>query len=183
MIVNKSMLKEYLEKDKRALGYARKFPRFYADEIWRFEIYLRKYEYYLNTGKNIFALMYYKMKHHNLGMKLGYTVPANVFGPGLRINHHGYLVVNPKAKIGEFCDIHQGVNIGESVDGEAPVLGDNVWIGPGAKIFGGITVGNNTMIGANAVVNKSFPEGNQIIAGVPAKVVSKRGNYYYKQFN
>ena len=63
-------------------------------------------------------------------------------------------------------------NIG-AYEGGAPVIGDNVYIGPGAKIFGDITIGNNVSIGANAVVNRSFPD-NVIIAGVPAKVIKNK---------
>ena len=59
---------------------------------------------------------------------------------------------------------------------EAPEIGDNCFIGPGAKIFGKIKIGDNVAIGANAVVNKSF--GNNVtIAGVPAKVVNNIGTY------
>lgn len=55
-------------------------------------------------------------------------------------------------------------------------MGDNVYIGPGAKIFGNVVLGNNMMIGANAVVTKSFPEGYCKIAGVPAKIISNESN-------
>lgn len=97
---------------------------------------------------------------------------------GVRINHYGLIVINPAAKIGTYCDIHQGVNIGVSIDGKAPTIGDNVWIGPGAKIFGGIVIGDEIMIGANAVVNKNFKENNCVIAGIPAIKVSDKGNVY-----
>ena len=70
---------------------------------------------------------------------------------------------------------------------EAPIIGDNCFIGPGAKLFGKIKIGNNVAIGANAVVNKSF-EDNVTIAGVPAKIVNnigtqKRMRYYVKGSN
>lgn len=178
MIQSKADLIEYMKMDRYALGKTRKHPLPIGDEIWRFEIYLRKHEYYLNTKKSKLLLYYYTIRHHLLGIRLGFSVPCNVFGGGLRINHHGYLVVNGKAKIGNFCDIHQGVNIGESTDSLAPHMGDDVWIGPGAKIFGGITLGSDLMIGANAVVNKSFYENGITLAGVPAKKISQKGNYH-----
>lgn len=65
--------------------------------------------------------------------------------------------------------MHSGVNIGATDDG-APIIGDNVYIGPGAKIFGDITIGDNVKVGANSVVNQSFPS-NVVIAGIPAKIV------------
>ena len=66
--------------------------------------------------------------------------------------------------------MHACVNIGAS-GGEiqGPILGDNVYIAPGAKIFGNIRIPNNTAIGANSVVNKSFEKEHTIIAGIPAK--------------
>jgi serine O-acetyltransferase len=64
------------------------------------------------------------------------------------------------------------------VNREHQLFGDNVYIGPGAKIFGPIVIGNNVAIGANAVVNKSFQH-NCTIAGVPAKVISQKTSKEY----
>ena len=72
------------------------------------------------------------------------------------------------------------VNIGESLDKKAPCLGDNCWIGPGAKLFGGITIGNGVMIGAGSVVNKSFTENNITIVGVPARKIKDTGDPYHR---
>ncbi len=55
----------------------------------------------------------------------------------------------------------------------APQLGDNVYIGPGAILFGDINIANNVTIGANATVNKSFEQENVVLAGTPAKVVKE----------
>lgn len=70
-------------------------------------------------------------------------------------------------------------------NGKAPTIGDNCFIGPGAKLFGDIKIGDNVAIGANAVVNKDFGD-NVTIAGVPAKVESKKGtngkfSYYVEE--
>lgn len=115
-----------------------------------------------------------------MGVKLGFDIPPNTCGPGLRINHYGNIIINPGVRIGEWCDIHQGVNIGTDFSGGVPELGDNVWIGPGAKLYGDIVIGNKCAIGANAVVNKSFPEEGITIAGVPARKVSSKGNAYLR---
>lgn len=72
------------------------------------------------------------------------------------------------------------MNIGESLDKKAPRLGDNCWIGPGAKLFGGITIGEGVMIGAGSVVNKSFTENNITIVGVPARKIKDTGDPYYR---
>ena len=80
----------------------------------------------------------------------------------------------PDSRIGANCRIHVDVVIGTrpGPDDLVPTLGDNCYIGPGAKIFGDIIIGPNTAIGANSVVNASFPEGFMTIAGAPARKVS-----------
>ena len=180
MIKSKADLRFYLAADKFALGKTYKRPKF-NDAIWKFQIILRKIEFYQNNCEGIIEkiiLKYYKYRKYNLGLCLGFDIDPYTFGPGLRLNHFGNIVVNQGAKIGMWCDIHQGVNIGSNrnVDGKliAPVIGNNCWIGPGAKIFGEINIGSNVAIGANAVVNMSF--GNcKTVAGVPAKIVKESG--------
>jgi serine O-acetyltransferase len=68
------------------------------------------------------------------------------------------------------------VNIGTEAgsDDVAPTIGDNCYIAPGAKLFGAIVLGDNVVVGANAVVNRSYPEGNCTLGGVPARVISKK---------
>lgn len=184
MISSKEQLIKYLEMDKKALGIRAKKPKIIGDDIWKFEIVLRKHEYYKNTNSNILLRKVYGFLHMRLGYKLGFSIPCNVFGGGLRINHYGLIIVNENAKIGEWCDIHQGVNIGTNIEvGSVPTIGDNVYIGPGAKIFGKITIGDNTMIGANSVVCKSFPEGNCRVAGNPAGIISDKPNCYKRSLD
>lgn len=184
MIRNKEELKYYLETDKKVYGIIRKYPRLWGDEVWKFQIALRKEEYYYSQRGifNKFMMKLWRRIHKYYGLKLGFDIPVCTFGPGLRINHFGLVVVNERARIGAYCDLHQGVNIG--MDGldldNVPILGDNVWIGPGAKLFGKISIANNIAIGANAVVNKSFLEENITIAGVPAHKISDNGNIYIK---
>ncbi len=113
-----------------------------------------------------------------MSTKLGFTIPLNVFGPGLSIAHRGTIVVNTATRVGANCRLHACVNIGTKAGYEdvAPKIGDNVYIGPGAKIFGEIEIANGIAIGANAVVNRSFLEPNVSIAGVPAKKISDKGS-------
>ena len=185
MIQTKSELEYYLRKDREALGISRRCPRLVGDDIWKFEIALRKHEYYHNAvigcGGVIYKVkkFFWSFVHYRLGIRLGIQIPINVFGEGLRINHFGLIVVNSNARIGKFCDIHQGVNIGANTDGCTPCIGNNCWIGPGAKIFGGIRLGNGIMIGAGSVVNKDFREDNITIAGVPARKIKDTGEPYH----
>lgn len=164
MITNKTILQLYLDADKFALGINRKCPIPFVDSIWIYQRTLRFYEYHKNVGNKI-RICYYAFLLQRRGLRLGFSISGNCFGPGLRINHHGLLIVNAKARIGKWCDIHQGVNIGEngyiSEDGrfvsEVPTIGDFCFIGPGAKLFGGCKIGNNVRIGANAIINKDIP--------------------------
>ncbi|WP_235856493.1 serine O-acetyltransferase [Flagellimonas oceanensis] len=138
---------------------------------------LRKKEYFLNCKKGVFnklRLQVIKLRYRRIALKLGFSIPENVFGPGLAIVHYGTIVVNRNAKIGNNCRIHACTNIGASGGGQkAPVIGDNVYIGPGAKIYGDITIANNIAIGANATVFKDFKEPGMMIAGNPAKEIKR----------
>ena len=132
------------------------------DEVWRFQRLLRRVEYHLNCHKNkgLFGKLRYKywsIRFHKQSVRCGFDIPPNVFGPGLSIAHRGTIVVHPDAP---------------GPRDLVPTIGDNCYIGPGAKLFGDIVIGNNTAIGANSVVNHSFPEGNMTIAGAPARKVS-----------
>jgi serine O-acetyltransferase len=147
-----------------------------SHDIWKFQRLLRSLEYYRNCSHKSLNRLICVVRISRLSRLLAFTIPSNVFGPGLSIAHYGTLVVSAGAKIGANCRVHTGVNIGTAAGQSmaAPCIGDNCYIGPGAKLFGPIELGNNIAIGANAVVNKSFPEGNCTIAGVPAKRVSDK---------
>ncbi len=102
----------------------------------------------------------------------GVSIPADTkIGPGLMVLHFGGIVINSSAVIGRQCTLHHGATIGNRVSGgPSPRVGDRVMIGAGAKVLGGITIGNDVEIGANAVVLESLPNG-AVAVGVPARVV------------
>lgn len=172
MIMNKRDYFDYLEQDRIALGYQdRKKPRPYSDEIWKFQRQLRKLEYLSNcssglAGKIRIALT--KIRFKRMSMQLGFSIPINVFGPGLSIAHYGTIVVNGKARVGKNCRVQTCVVVGGKYGcGSYPVLGDNCYIGSGAKIIGDVKLGDNVVVGANAVVTKNF--GNDVtLVGCPA---------------
>ena len=182
MITSKKEYKEFLKADLIALtGKGNMELKFKIKQIiaphqtLKFQRKLRKLEYFGSCRKDILGRGYYyylKLSYRKISMKMGFSIPENVFGPGLAIVHYGSIVVNPKAIIGKNCRIHVCTNIGASGGAsEAPQIGDNVYIGPGAKIYGNIKIGNNIAIGANSTVNKSFEENNIMIAGSPAKKI------------
>ncbi|MBX2980715.1 MAG: serine acetyltransferase [Flavobacteriales bacterium] len=178
MIRSHEDLLAYLEADRIALRRVDSVNRFF-DEVWNFQRLLRRVEYLMNCRKkqNIFWLLvykYYSVRFHRQSVRCGFDIPPNTFGPGLSIAHRGTIVVHPDARIGANCRIHVDVVIGTRPGPEdlVPTLGDNCYIGPGAKLFGNIVIGDNTAIGANSVVNASFPDGFMTIAGAPARKVS-----------
>ena len=186
MIQNKADYKEYYNTDL-LMTHIDKAPlsRHFTDCRYKFYKSLRLTEYYTNCRKDFigrFIAKLLRVRHKRLCNKYQWTIPINVFGKGLAIVHVGTIVVSPKVKIGANCRIHVCVNIGDAIakgqDG-APILGNNVYIGPGAKLFGPIEIGDNTAIGANAVVNASFISGNCTIAGVPAKIISQNTSTLY----
>jgi serine O-acetyltransferase len=187
MINNKKDYKEYYIQDLKSTGiFENRWNLVHRIKDRRFKFYksLRKAEYFTNCknkGLNKFIAKLLRLKHSLLCDKYNWTIPINVFDKGLSIIHVGTIVVNGTAKIGQNCRIHVCVNIGNAIakgkDG-SPVIGDNVYIGPGAKIFGDIKIGDNVAIGANSVVNSSF-ESNCTIAGVPARKISDKTSIQY----
>lgn len=124
MINNKRDYKEYLYKDKMSLGIHESFLRrvFFPDRVCLFERQLRRLEYLNNCKHGLFwkiVMLYAKIRFYKLSVKLGFSIPINVFGPGLSIAHYGNIVVNSNAWIGANCRLHSGVNIGAS-GGDCP---------------------------------------------------------------
>jgi serine O-acetyltransferase len=183
MIKSKEEYREYLKADRIALkvninNFREKLKELvFPNPIWKFQKNLRKLEYYNNCRKGFLSKIYYyylKYKFRRESIILGFSIPLNVFGPGLSIAHYGTIVVHSQARIGKNCRIHANVNIGGGGwSHEAPQIGDNVYIGPGTVIYGDIKIGDNVAISANSTVNKTFDENDILIAGSPAKLIKK----------
>lgn len=121
----------------------------------------------------VFKLIYIVFVEIPFNVELPFGV--NI-GEGLRLNHTYGIVLNSNVIIGKNCTIFQQVTIGavecKGITDKAPQLGDNVYIGAGAKILGDIIIGDNVKIGANAVVTKDVPS-NSTVVGNPMKIISK----------
>ncbi|OBF68088.1 serine O-acetyltransferase [Mycobacterium sp. 852002-51971_SCH5477799-a] len=101
--------------------------------------------------------------------------PGAVLGPGLFIDHATGVVIGETAEVGEDVTIYHGVTLGGSgrdTGKRHPTIGDRVIIGAGAKILGAIKVGDDSRIGANAVVVKEVPS-SSVVIGVPGQVISR----------
>ena len=178
MITDHTSYKYYIRLDLAAYQLKKLsiYNYFWMDTV-RFQLRLRKIEYLYNVHRgNLICKLYLtflELINHNLAVRLGFSIPKNVFGAGLCIVHYGTIVISSKAKVGENCRIHPSTSIGD-YDG-APTIGNNVYIGPGAKLFGKIAIGNNVAIGANAVVNSNIPD-NVTVGGIPAKIISNKSS-------
>jgi serine O-acetyltransferase len=191
MIKNRIDLEYYIKEDSKFYS---------SPNIWDFMLerpsymirkyllYLRKCEFATNVicvKKGIFKYIgkfltiYYNFKMRKLSWKLGFQFSCNVFDAGVHITSYGTIIVNPNARIGKNCTIYPGAVVGgksrsrldeTNYECEAPVVGDNVYIGLGAKIIGNVKVGNYVFIAPNAVVVKDVPD-NCVVGGVPAKII------------
>ena len=119
-------------------------------------------------------LVYYKFF---IEWIIGFELPCStIVGKGLLVHHGVATVVNSKAVIGNYCCLLHQVTIGTIGDGdsaETPVIGDNVIIGVGAKVLGGVHVGDGARIGAATLVLKDVPAG-AVVVGNPMRLINHR---------
>lgn len=109
------------------------------------------------------------LRHRFWSVVSGAEIPLNAarIAGGLLLPHPNGVVVHPEAVIGPNCLLFQQVTLGTGPKPGVPRLGGNVDVGPGAKILGGVTIGDHAVIGANAVVVSDVPAG-AVAVGVPA---------------
>lgn len=138
--------------------------------VWKYITYLRREE----AAKSKLAAYWYRRRKNDLGARLGILVYAGTCGKGLRIWHYGSTIISGDAKVGENCTFHGQACIGnDGCSAAAPVIGNNVDIGVGAKIIGDVTIADDVKIGAGAVVTKSCLEKGATLVGVPARILKK----------
>lgn len=133
--------------------------------------------------KKLYCRMYLSKVNRMFNAYIGYDLKnGNNFKGHPTLGHDlNGIIIAGNAQIGENCYISHQVTIGRS-RGEVPVIGDNVYIGPGAKIFGGIHIGNNVRIGANCVVFEDIPDNSTVVLQKP-RIIIKDSNYQYSIFN
>ena len=146
---------------------------FWALVVYRFG----RWRYHIRPAflRKCLSLLY-KMAFKFVQIITGIELPCEVeIGRNFVIDHFGGIIISGYARFGDNCRIRNGVVIGLRRVGEpsAPVIGNNVDIGAGAKVLGPISIGNDVFIGANAVVISDVPD-NCIAAGVPAVIKLKR---------
>ena len=130
-----------------------------------------------NIFIRIILTPFYLFQNHRMNSKWGISLPRKIaIEEGLYIGHYGGIFISENAIIGKNASISQDVTIGVSGQGDkrgCPIIGDNVYIAPGAKLFGKIRIGNNVKIGANAVVYKDISD-ESIVVMDSMKIILKK---------
>lgn len=183
-ITSKQDLREWLEYEKLN-------PKSLWDIVWvnekqvirKYQKLLRKTEYYLNTNKRIRSLLY-RFRLSRYQRKYPLSISPNTCGKGLRIIHVGSILINGNAVVGENCSFHINTALvaGGNTD-DTPTLGNNVIMGIGSTVVGGVTVADGVVIGAGAVVTRDVLEPNITVAGVPARKISDGSSAGWKPEN
>lgn len=141
-------------------------------------LYLRKYPRWIRWPLGVvcgFSQLWVKIASN-------IELPSSAaIGPGLYIPHTGYIIVSKRAVLGRHCTLTQGVTIGHAgghnrAQDASPVIGDRVYIGPGAAVIGPIHIGNDALIGVGAVVTRPIPD-RGVAVGSPARVISMEGSF------
>lgn len=101
----------------------------------------------------------------------GVDIPSNAeIGPGLRLPHPQNILIAPGAKLGRDCSIYHDVTLGRGPKPGVPTLGDRVMVFSGAKVLGGVNIGNDARIGPNAVVTRDVPA-NAVVSAAPSRII------------
>lgn len=177
MITNKQEYLEYLAADKAALRVTDSLRDRFFHPIWKYQKLLRLLEYRLNCKKGLLSkpcTLWIRYKFQKESVRLGFSISPNSCGKGLALGHYGDIVINGKARIGDNCTIAgAGVLIGEDLKNpNAPIIGDNCYIGPGVKIIGGVQIAQGVTVAANAVVVHDVTEPYITVGGIPARKIS-----------
>ncbi len=148
------------------------------DYIMHYLSTMRKVCYYSNNGGgyNKLLFIWYYLKYRRIGLKLGFSIGYKTLGYGVVIPHHGTIVVGSSNNIGNFAVLHTSTCISDN----GKKIGDGLYLSTGVKITSKIVLGNNVSIGANSLVNKSFPEDNILIGGMPANIIKHNEPWYVR---
>ena len=189
--MEKSILKEYLLKERRlylgspktGTALRRSLHKRYL--IWRYLYYFRLCQYSQTVRKDPaadrfsriaakYTFRYYNRKRNLYGSLAGVEIGLDSHIGCCPDIWHGGVIVN--GTLGDYCVLHGNNVIGNKGIGrerETPVIGSHADIGAGAVVIGGVAIADRCKIGAGAVVTKSCDAPDSVLAGVPAKIITK----------
>ena len=173
------MIKNFIKDLVRPI--TNKYVLFKLKSIWNVKEYINNNN--LKGGiYTSFYIDYFNKKNSYIGLNTKFKNEP-VFPHGV-----SNIFISDNAKIGENAVIFQGVTIGSNTIEDskrvgAPTIGDNVYIGAGAKIIGNVKVGNNVRIGANAIVVEDVTDNSVVVLSKPRVIIKKEklDNRYIKK--
>ena len=168
------------------------FYRFYKEDCKRsggkITLWQKKFIFYFRASqqcKNKFLRALFRFRWKIIKEKHGIEMSYNTnIGHGFFLVHPFNITINPNAVIGNNCNIHKGVVIGEENRGKrkgAPIIGNNVWIGVNAVIVGRIIIGNDVLIAPNTYINCDIPS-HSVVFGNPC-IIKHKDNATEKYIN
>lgn len=182
MIRTRKELDFYIKADlmMRTGSFTRSLPQkiinlIKPDYVFEYIRVSRKYSYYSHQGANPLLALLYGWKRRKLGFMLGFTIAVDEIGYGLMLPHHGTIVVGDGNRIGNYAVLFTSTCITEG----NREIGDGFYLGCGAKVVRDLTIGDYVSVGANSLVNRSFPD-RCMVAGVPAQWIKESEPWYVR---
>ncbi|MBP2283031.1 serine O-acetyltransferase [Flavobacterium sp. CG_23.5] len=157
-----TILSDYKRCGINTIGFAVLFKTFIImpNPGLKFMTIFRLTQYYRKKNRILFYFFFLWLRR--LKVKYGFDISYRTqIGSGFYVGHFGGIVIHGDTIIGDNCNISQGITFGVSNYGAhigVPKIGNNVFVGPGACVFGNITIGNHVTIGANTVVTENIPD-------------------------
>ncbi|HRN98563.1 MAG TPA: serine acetyltransferase, partial [Flavobacterium sp.] len=136
--------------------------------------------HYRRSNRLLFYFFYWLLRRIKFRYALDISYRTTI-GPGLYIGHFGGLVVHGDVVIGANCNLSQGVTLGvlnRGLNAGVPVLGNRVFVGPGAIVLGKVNIGDDSLIGANSLVTFDVPA-KSVVSAAASQIVSQRGSAGY----
>lgn len=163
----------------------RDFTRQWLKESgFRFTVLMRLCAFFRSQPLTRYGVYHFFLwLHRRMQVRYGtYIEFSTQVGPGLYVGHANSIVINTRSVIGANCTLSHGVTLGQTHERSkhpgVPVIGDRVYLGCGAKILGGIRIGNDVVVAPNAVVTRDVPD-KAVVGGIPARVLSEEGSHGY----
>lgn len=174
------------ERINRKISFLKLLKSLLLEPGFKFIFWLRITRYFFLHKKFLFFFFFISrlfLKHYSYKYNFDISYRTKIL-PGLAISHHGYVLVSGSSIIGSNCFLRPGVVLGgKSLFDVGPqIIGDNVEFGVGSKVIGGVKIGDNVTVGANAVVTHDTPD-NCVVGGIPAKVIRVKQKHPYTEIN
>jgi serine O-acetyltransferase len=182
VILTRADLRRFLEIEKNKIGVKNiLYQRITYSEVYctyNFFRNLRFLEYYKSKNKKWYhyiPYIWYLWNHRRLKLKYNFYIEPNCLGEGFLLVHPGFVRIGKDVTMGKNCTVTPLVLIGKKAPNQEvkkTLIGDNCYIGTGAKILGPVKIGNNVKIAAGSVVTSDIPD-NCTVGGIPAKIINR----------